>query len=305
MADNPPKIAPVIAGPTAVGKSTVAELLAERIGGEIISADARQLYRGMAIGTAAATDSNIPTHLTGVLYPKKRPTAAWWSEHAAEIMREMRSRGKFPIIVGGTGLYIEALTEGIFDAPAADFGFREELQNRAESGENLHAELKKSDPEAAERIHPNNLVRIIRALEIYHITGKPISEHFAATRSPVPDWEFAKFYLTRPREELYDRIERRARQMLESGWIEEVRKLLESGVSPDDPGMEAIGYRQIADYLAGKVPRRETLETIVRETRRYAKRQMTWFRNRSGFSRIDLSKISASAAAERIRAAIA
>lgn len=291
MIENKPKIAIVIAGATGVGKTTVACAVAKRLWGEIISADARQLYRGMVIGTAAPRGKEVRHHCIGVLNPREKTTAKWWADECTRIMGNLYQKGIVPIIAGGTGLYIRALVEGLFDILYSDDSIREELIERANAGENLYEELRDVDPESADRIHPNNTPRIIRALEVYYQSGNTMTELCHSTESPVPDWSFIKYHIIRPRGELYRRIEERTEKMFEDGWIEEVQKLLNSGVKPDDPGMEAIGYRQIHDYIIGKSTLADVKDSIKRATRNYAKRQLTWFRRRPGYAGIDLSKL--------------
>lgn len=299
MANNIPKISIIIAGATGVGKTSVACTIAERLKGEIISADARQIYSGMVVGTAAPIDEEVPHHLVGVLAPKEKCTAKWWGDEAAILMDNLHRKGLVPIIAGGTGLYIRALVEGLFEGPKADKQIRKELRQRADS-ENLHEELRNIDPESAERIHPNNTARIIRALEIYYQSGSTMTELFEKTEPPAPDWSFIKYNLVRPREELYYRIERRTEAMFDNGWVSEVRGLLEQGISVEDPGMQAIGYREIVKYIRGAVSLDEVKKSIKKATRNYAKRQLTWFRNRPEFIEIDLSKESDDGAAEKI-----
>lgn len=281
----------IIAGATGVGKTSVACAVAERLSGEIISADARQVYRRMIIGTASPVNEDVRHHLVGILDPNEKPTAKWWADECARTMEELHERGKPPIIAGGTGLYTGALVEGLFDAPPPSPELRRRLRRRAESGEDIHSELKKIDPESAERIHPNNLPRIIRAIEVYHQTGKTLTELFAETEPPAGDWTYLKFHLTRNRGELYERIDHRTEEMFEAGWIDEVEKLLESGVSAESPGMDAIGYRQICDYLRGEMDFDCLKAEIKKLTRNYAKRQLTWFRNKPDFEEIDLSSM--------------
>ncbi|HHS49658.1 MAG TPA: tRNA (adenosine(37)-N6)-dimethylallyltransferase MiaA, partial [candidate division Zixibacteria bacterium] len=281
--------------PTAVGIE-----IAGRIGGEIISADARQVYAGMPIGTCAPIDEAIPHHLVGYLSPAERTTAFAWAKLAAEHLDDIYRRGKSAIIVGGTGLYIDALTEGIFEAPASDAAIRDSLYARAENAEDLHAQLAEIDPTSADRIHPNNLVRVIRALEVYYTSGKSLTENFEATAVPAEGWKFAKFFLDMDREALYARIEERTRALLSAGWIDEVRRLVLSGNSEDSPGMNAIGYREILRYLRGEITSEELAEEIARKTRNYAKRQITWFSNRGNFQRIDITNTPPADCAESI-----
>jgi tRNA dimethylallyltransferase len=278
------KKAIVIAGATGVGKSDYAINLALELDTEIISADARQIYRGMVIGTSAPENSPIKHHLVGILDPRERSTAAHWANEAFKILEELHSRGKTPLVVGGTGLYIRALVEGIFAGPGADPEIRNELRRKIADGFDIHAELKRADPISAEKIHPENKIRIIRALEIFYITGKPLSSHFSETRPIAEGWTFSMFHLTRPREELYDRINRRTVAMLANGWLDETRSLLDDGISETAPGFDAIGYREICAHFRGEISFADLTETISRATRNYAKRQITWFRNRKGFN---------------------
>lgn len=300
MTDKIQKIAIIIAGATGVGKTSVACAVAERLSGEIISSDARQVYRGMFIGTASPVNENIRHHLVGILDPNEKPTAKWWADKCARTMEDLHEKGKLPIIAGGTGLYMTALVEGLFDAPPPSPELRKRLRRRAETGEDIHSELEQIDPESAGRIHPNNIPRIIRALEVYHQTGKTLTELFAKTEPPAGDWTYLKFHLTRSREKLYARIDRRTEEMFEAGWIEEVEKLLGSGVSTESPSMDAIGYSQICGYLRGGIDFDELKAEIKKLTRNYAKRQLTWFRNKSDFEEIDLSRMKMDEACELI-----
>ncbi len=294
------EIAIIVAGPTAVGKTAMGIALAERLGGEIVSADARQIYRGMVVGTCAPVDPPVLHHLVGYLDPRERSSAFHWAKMAAAKLEDIRSRGLVPIVVGGTGLYIRALVEGVFEGPAEDEKLRKSLFERAARGENLHSELESVDPEAAKRIHPNNTVRIIRALEVYRASGKPISENFRETESPAKGWTFVKIFLDRKREELYRRIDERTRALLSGGWIDETRALLDSGLDERAPGMNAIGYIEIARYLRGEIDRDRLIDEVSRKTRNYAKRQITWFSNRPGFRRIDLSATTEESALDGI-----
>lgn len=295
MSFNPPKIAIVIAGATATGKTETARLVAHELfsqgfnGAEVVSADARQIYAGMPIGTCAPIETDISHHLVGVLDPRKRCTAFWWGKEAARIIEEIHNKNIVPLIVGGTGLYLKALVEGIFEGPGEDSDLRESLYKRHESGENLYYELAQIDPASAEKIHPKNIVRIIRALEVYYKTGRPISEEFHKAKPLASGWDFLLFRLVLPREELYRRIDERTKKLIENGWIEETKGLLAKGIRPNSPGMNAIGYREICRFLAGEIDRRTLIEDISRKTRNYAKRQMTWFNNRPGFIEIDMS----------------
>jgi tRNA dimethylallyltransferase len=274
----------VIAGPTAVGKTSIAVELAERIGGEIIGADSRQIYRGFDIGTgkpSAEERTRVPHHLIDVADPREVFSAARFAAMAAERIGLLDMAGKRTIVVGGTGLYLRALQSGLFPAPRRDDDLRERLRQRAlsEGTASLHAELAQVDPEAAGRIHPNDSVRIIRALEVFEGTGFPISRlQREETASPLPGRRFTGILLVRPSAELDQRIARRVRAMADAGWAEEVRRLLASGCDRECPGMQSLGYRTMARVADGEIGIEEAVETIVRETRRYAKRQVTWFR---------------------------
>ncbi len=290
----------IIAGPTAVGKTEIGVETAKILGGEIISADARQIYSGMAIGTCAPQSVEIPHHLVGYLSPAEKSTAHAWAELAAECLEEIRLRGKVPIVVGGTGLYMEALTRGMFEAPRPDRGIREGLNARLEAGEDLYALLKKIDPTAAENIHPNNRYRLLRALEVFYSTGKTLTENFGETKSPAEGWCFAKFFVNLDRKSLYSRIHARTVALLEGGWIEETQALVEQGFNDDSPGLNAIGYREVLGYLRGETDFESLTEEIARMTRNYAKRQITWFSRREGFTEIEISEMAARDCAERI-----
>ncbi len=295
-----PKVAIVIGGPTAVGKTEIGERVAEILGGEIISADSRQIYRGLDIGTAKPVDSPVHHHLLDVVSPEERFNAAEFVRRALEVMDSLRARGKVPIIVGGTGLYIRALTVGFFPGDFKSEQIRRQLAERYRRGEDLYAWLKQVDPVAAQRIDPRNYVRIERALEVYLVSGKPISYWWRHATKPPSDWEFLKFFITMEREKLYERIARRTEKMLESGWIDEVRRLLEQGVSPDSPGLTSIGYRQIVRYLQGEIDYETMKAEIIRETKNYAKRQITWFKKEPECQLLDVSDIAPRQAAEII-----
>lgn len=286
-AAEPPIPLLVIAGPTAAGKTELALQVAERAGGEIVSADSMQIYRRMDIGTAKPTAeerARAPIHLIDFVPPDGEYTVADFCRDAARVIAEIAARGRLPILCGGTGLYIRALTEG-FDFPAGpeDESVRARLRAEAsEAGaEHLHARLTEVDPAAAARIAPGDTRRIVRALEVYELTGEPISaaQRRRAVDAPaVPEYNCAKYVLTAPRELLFARIERRVDAMMGAGWVDEVRELLASGVSAQSQSMQAIGYRHLLQHLSGERGLEETVELIKRDTRRYAKRQMTWLR---------------------------
>ncbi len=272
----------IIAGPTAVGKTAVAETVAEKLGGELISADSRQIYKGLDVGTAKPRNSKIPYHLIDIVTPEKRYDAAQFARDAQTLIKQIYDRGKTPIIVGGTGLYIRALTEGIFEGNFRDETVREELLRRWRAGENLYAELMRVDPEAAKKIDPKNFVRIQRALEVYIVSGNPISYWWKTATKKQSEWKFVKIILNKERKALYERIEKRVDEMLEAGWVDEVKKLLKSGVPENAPAFSSIGYRQVVDYIKGKLSWEQMKEKIIKATKEYARRQLIWFRKEPG-----------------------
>ena len=274
---------PVIAlvGATAVGKSAVAVTLAQRIGGEIINADSRQVYRGMAIGTGIPSEderSGVTHHLYGISEPDDDFSLGRFLTAAKCAMQDIRERSKTPIIVGGTGQYVWALLEG-WNVPevAPDPELRQKLMERAEAdGRNaLHEELRRLDPTAAELIHPNNLIRTVRALEVVRTTGRPFSEQ--RTQTPPP-WDTRIAGVSMEREALDVRIEQRVDRQLEAGWVDEVRALLAAGYSPSLSSFRSIGYREIAAHVEGHMPVDEMRQTIISKTRRFARTQFAWFR---------------------------
>jgi len=280
----------VILGQTATGKTEVAIALAERIGGEIISADSMQVYRGLDIGTAkpdSAARSRVPFHLLDIVDPDVPFNASHWKAHAETAIREIKERGRRPIVCGGTGMYIKALLEGwTLAGIPADASVRARLQNEMERyGANaLHSQLKLVDPTTAERLHPNDAVRISRALEVFQVTGRTIAEFQQDdrdSRNPIASVELG---LTMPRTELYERVDRRVDVMLAQGLELEVRGLLAGGCSPDLPPMKSLGYREMSAYILseqrqdkGSMTYANTVDLIKQNTRRFAKRQQTWF----------------------------
>jgi tRNA dimethylallyltransferase len=282
----------VILGPTAVGKTAVGLRVAEQIGGEIISADSAAVYRGMDIGTAKPTAeerARVRFHLIDVADPDEPFTAAKFRELALEAIRDIQARGKRVLIVGGTGLYLRVLLHGFSLAPPPrDPTIRKRLQQEArEQGlPALYARLQQVDPQAAARIHPNDAVRIIRALEVYEMTGKPVSEwqHRAERELPA-----LKFGLTMPRPLLYQRINARVDQMMAQGFLQEVQNLLSKGYNRDLPALKGLGYRHLIAYLMGERGLEEAVALWKRDTRRFAKRQMTWFRREPGVHWLDAS----------------
>ena len=275
----------VVAGPTATGKTRLGILLARTYGGEIVSADSMQIYRRMDIGTAKATPeerSEAPHHMLDVAEPRENWSVSRYVEEAVRCCEDILARGKLPILVGGTGLYIDSLLSGRDFAGRGedDEDLRAELGARydAEGGEALLRELASFDPERAAKLHPSDRRRIVRAIEIYRLTGETISEHDRRTRALPPRYEAAHIHLNyRSRADLYARIDARVDAMVEAGLFEEVAALLSEGVPPDCTAMQAIGYKESAAALRGEISRAEAVGQIKQNSRRYAKRQLTWF----------------------------
>ena len=274
----------ILAGPTAVGKTAASILLAKAVGGEIISADSMQVYRHMDIGSAKIRPEEmegVPHYLVDVLEPEEDFNVVRFQQMAKAAAEEIYSRGRIPIAAGGTGFYIQALLYDInFTENDGDSSFRRELEKTAEEkgGEYLHALLQEADPEAALQIHPHNIKRMIRALEFHHQTGGKISEHNETEREKESPYNFAYFVLTDDRSRLYDRIDRRVDLMMEEGLLDEVRFLKERGVRRDSTAMQGLGYKELYAFLDGEYPLEEAVRIIKRDTRHFAKRQLTWFK---------------------------
>ncbi|UMZ73525.1 tRNA (adenosine(37)-N6)-dimethylallyltransferase MiaA [Natranaerofaba carboxydovora] len=288
---NPPII--VIVGPTAVGKTELAISLAKKIDGEIISADSMQIYKGMDIGTAKPSkreQNNITHHMIDMTEPDQDYSVAKFKKVAQDIINDIVVRGKFPIIVGGTGLYVNALIyDYSFEELPRDSDCREKLRKKIEIEglHKLHEELTDADPKAAERIHPNDEKRIIRALEVIYTTGNPISE-YQKTQKESP-YNTLMIGLTKSRDELYDRIEKRVDKMLEKGLVDEVKDLLARGYNKNMTSMQALGYKEIVEYLQGEVTFEETIKLVKKRTKRFAKRQLTWFNRDQNITWYNLS----------------
>jgi tRNA dimethylallyltransferase len=272
-----------LVGATATGKSAVALAAAEACGAEIVNADALQVYRDLDIGTAKPSREErrrVPHHLVDILDPRERFSAGEFARRARAALAEIAARGRPAIVVGGSGLYLRALWAGLAAIPDVDESARRELEGRlrSEGLPILRRELLAVDPATAARIGRNDTQRILRALTVALSTGKPLSAWLtdAATENPAP--KMRRFGLTLPRAVLYDRIAARVQRMTDGGWLSEVRGLLTAGVSRDAPALQAIGYSDWIRYLDGETSSRETVDAIVRATRRYAKRQETWFR---------------------------
>jgi tRNA dimethylallyltransferase len=274
----------ILTGPTAVGKTHLSIALAKAVNGEIISADSMQVYRQMDIGTAKIRPEEmegIPHHLVDVLSPMEEFNIVRFQQMAKEAMEEIYAKGKIPILVGGTGFYIQAVLYDIdFTETCEDKEYREKLWELAkDQGEQvLHDLLKEKDPKAAEEIHPNNVKKVIRALEFYQSTGKPISEHNEEQRKKESPYQSLYLVLNQDRAVLYDRIEKRIDQMMEEGLVEEVTNLKNQGCHRDMVSMKGLGYKEILAYLDGELPLPEAVELLKKETRHFAKRQLTWFR---------------------------
>lgn len=269
----------VVTGPTGVGKTNIAIELALRLNAEIVSVDSRQIYRFMDIGTAKPTLEQrrlVPHHLIDIVYPDEYYSVYNFRNDALRTISQIRARGKIPLLVGGTGLYIDALTRGIFEGAPRNEQLRQELLEK-ESREpgRLRKMLEGIDPEAASRIHVNDLKRTIRALEVWFQTGCTISQ---LQRASKPSGNFTIVVLTRDRRELYDRINVRVERMIEEGLVEEVKSLLKMGYSKDLNALKTIGYQEVIEYLEGKESFERTVEKIKRNTRHFARRQLIWFR---------------------------
>ena len=286
-----------IVGPTAVGKTELSICLARRMDAEIVSLDSRQIYRQMDIGTAKPTAEQqraVPHHLIDCVEIDKPFSAADYQRLADAAIEDIFKRGKQPLIVGGAGLYFRTLVDGLFEAPAADAGIRSRLQRETEEhgSASLHERLRRCDPESANRIHPNNVVKVIRALEIYEMTGKPISSFQQQWKHAEPRYPFRVFGFHVPRDCLYRRVETRVDQMIESGLIEEVKGLLAGGCPRNCVAMQGIGYKEIVGYFDGVQSLDEAIALLKANTRRYAKRQLTWFRKDPRIQWLDLSQFN-------------
>ncbi len=274
----------ILTGPTAVGKTHLSVELAKRIDGEIISADSMQVYRGMDIGSAKVTPEEmrgIPHHLIDEFEPWEEFHVVKFQQYALRYIEEIQSRGRIPILVGGTGFYIQAVLYGIdFTEHGLDTAYRESLEMLAkeQSPQVLHDMLREIDPESADAIHANNVKRVIRALEFYHETGTKISEHNEKERARQSPYNFAYFVLNEPRAALYEKIDLRVDQMMCAGLLDEVKRLRDAGCTRDMVSMQGLGYKELLDYLAGDDSLEEAIRILKRDTRHFAKRQLTWFR---------------------------
>jgi tRNA dimethylallyltransferase len=272
-----------ILGPTATGKSALALAVAERYGGEIINCDSTAVYRGFDIGTdkiAPADRRGIPHHLIDIVDPADEYTAAQFARDAAAIVGDIHARGRLPIVAGGTGFYFRALTRGLFPGPGKDAALRgrlEEIAGRRDVTV-LHRMLRKVDPESAARIQPRDLKRLVRALEVYFLTGRPLTAHFADTVSPIPGVDVLAIGLRLPAADISARVARRVDQQFERGLLDEVRTLLAYGIPETARPFGGLVYRQALEHLHGVRDQAATRALIAQENRRYARRQLIWFR---------------------------
>src|SRR5437879_7361334 len=276
-----------IVGPTASGKSALGVKLAERFGGEVVACDSTQLYRGFDIGTAKPTPSErrgIPHHLMDILNPQEEATAGGYRQSAVSVLDGLRQRKRLPVFTVGTGLYLRALLEGLADVPQRSEELRERLRASVEGNPpgHLHCILKRLDPEAARRIAPADEQKLIRAVEICILARKPVSAVHRTGRIPLDAWRVRKAGLMTAREKLNERINARTEAMLGQGWMREVQALLGSGLNENAKPFDFIGYRELRAVLRGETTLKEATEAIRQATRRYAKRQLTWFRKEPG-----------------------
>lgn len=272
-----------IVGATATGKSALGVALAHRFDGEVVSCDSTAVYRGFDIGTdklPPAQQEGIPHHMVDIVGPTEEYSAARYAREAAAVIRDITVRGKLPILVGGTGLYYRALTRGFFPGPERDTALRRRLERVAHRRgvDGLYRWLGRVDPPSALRIQPRDLKRLIRALEVYLLTGRPLTEHFANTQSALPEYRIVTFALRAERADTAERVARRVDAQFEAGLLEEVRGLLARGVPETAHPFSGLVYRQVIEHLRGERDEAATRELIGRENRRYAKRQLIWFR---------------------------
>jgi tRNA dimethylallyltransferase len=294
---------PVILGATGVGKTEIAIRVAQSVDAEIVSADSRQIYKHMDIGTAKPTTAQrnaVPHWMIDVVEPDVDYSAARYASDATTTINDVLAKRRV-LLAGGSGLYIRALFEGLFPSPPVDRELRRQLlQEAAKLGSRvLHVRLSRVDPASANRIHPHDTKRLVRALEIYRMTGVPISQHHAE-QAPAPEFSPQYIGLKRERAELNLRIERRVDRMMEEGFLEEVERILTMGYSPNLNSLNTLGYREMMSHLAGKSSIEEAVDLTKKQTRAYAKRQMSWFRRITGVEWLDLSHENESSVVNRI-----
>jgi tRNA dimethylallyltransferase len=277
-----PKLLAIV-GPTATGKSALAIAMAERFGGEVVSCDSTAVYRGFDIGTdkvPSAEQRGIPHHMVDVVEPTEEYSAARYAREAAAVIRDMTSRGRLPILAGGTGFYYRALTRGLFDGPSRDEPLRRRLERVAvvKGPERLHRWLAQVDPVSAARIAANDVKRVVRALEVWILTGRPLTEHFAETASPLPEYDVIAVALRISPEQTAERVARRVHAQFEQGLLDEMRGLLARGVPETALPFTGLVYRQALEHLQGVRDEAATRELIILENRKYSRRQLIWFR---------------------------
>ena len=288
----------VLTGPTAVGKTSLSISLAKAVNGEIISADSMQVYKKMDIGSAKIRPEEmqgVKHYLVDVLDPEEEFHIVKFQQMAKEAMEEIYAKGKIPILVGGTGFYIQAVTRDIdFTEAEQENSYRTELEALAEEkgAEHLHEMLRKVDPASADSIHANNVKRVIRALEFYHQNGTPISAHNEEQKKQVSPYDLAYFVLNAPRDILYERIDKRVDQMMDEGLVKEVEELRNDGCHRGMVSMQGLGYKEILAYLEGEYPLEEAVRILKRDTRHFAKRQLTWFRRESDVIWVDKDRFN-------------
>ena len=286
----------VVAGPTGTGKTKLSVALAKQFGGEIISADSMQIYKGLDIGSAKVTPEEtegIPHHLIDILEPDETFSVAQYVQKANEAAEDILKRGKMPILCGGTGLYISSFVDNVkFTESETDFSLRERLMREAEEKgtEVLWQRLAQLDPKAAEAVHPNNVKRVVRALELYESTGLTLSEQNARSKLIESPYEPVMLALTGERELLYERINLRVVRMVEAGLFEEVKALSDSGMTRSMQSMQGIGYKEILAHFDGECERLECIELVKKNSRNYAKRQLTWFKRDERYRWFDISE---------------
>lgn len=282
----------VLTGPTAIGKTAVSIAFAKAIDGEILSADSMQVYRGMDIGSAKITKEEmqgVPHHLLDILEPEESFDVMQFQQLAKEAIAGIYDRGHIPILTGGTGFYIQAVLYDIVFTEETDSNIRKALEAEAEEKgvEYLHRKLQEVDPVTAENLHPNNKKRVIRALEFYELNGYPLSAHNEREHQRISPYLFRYYILHEKRDVLYERIEKRVDEMLDRGLVEEVQALKNKGLTRNMVSMQGLGYKEILDYLNGACTLEEAVETIKKETRHFAKRQLTWFRREKEVTWVD------------------
>lgn len=283
-----------LAGPTASGKSDLALVLAERIGAEIVAMDSMTVYRRMDLGTAKPSSEDlrrVPHHLLDIIEPHEEYSVAEYVAAAVEVCESIDKRAARPLFVGGTGLFLRGLLRGVFSGPPADREFRERLEREASQheGDWLWDRVQRVDPDCAQRLHPHDTRRLVRALEVFELTGRPLSQQQQQQSLPDSERPPHVFWLSPPRDWLYDRINRRVLSMVASGLVEEVQRLLSADPPPGRTARQALGYKEIIDHLEGDQTLEEAVDTIQRHTRRLARKQTTWFRNLSECQEVTIS----------------